>query len=256
MFTVAQGFSTNNSENFRHVGGSSTNTAWTWSTFSGTPSQSNTQVQFGTSSGNFLSGNNSAISNSTATFMNVGSGDFTIEAWIWVPTARITGGTGTGDLIVNNTTNGLGVRFGNGYQSNAYKAISIFQRNGSDGNYANVTLTGNTWTHVAVQRYGSNISFWANGTYLGGNATYKTAALNSTTFANNTSTAQTIGGYNGGEYVGIYVDELCVSRYARYRRPTANIVVPTQPFFVDQYTNLLMHFDNGNGNTTFTNATS
>lgn len=254
MFAVAQGFSNNNQLNYRHVGGSSTNSALTWTTFAGAPSQSNVQIQFGTSSGNFIA--NSAISNTSGTFMNVGSGDFTIEAWIWLPSSHATGTTSTGDLIVNNVNNGLGIRFGNAYQSNSFKAISLFQRNGSDGNYANVTFTANTWTHVAAQRLGNTISFWANGTYLGGNTTYKTAPLNAVTFANNVSTAQTIAGYNGGEYMGTYIDELCVSKYARYRNPTANIIVPTQPFFVDQFTTLLMHFDNGNGNTTFNNATS
>jgi hypothetical protein len=53
---------------------------------------------------------------------------------------------------------------------------------------------------------------------------------------------------SGGGSIEAWIDELRISDVARYR---ANFAVPTEPFFLDAYTVMLFHFDEGSGNTTY-----
>jgi hypothetical protein len=169
---------------------------------------------------------------------------------------------------VNNVTNGVGVRFGNnGGSDSRLNQISCFKRGGADGEYVNYTWPRDQWNHWVVQRTGggttlAKFNFWANGAQIlpvlagpGGN-------IANTSFANSVAlTPITIGNYNSGGtgaegLRGIYLDEVSVSpTFARYDT-VGNIVVPIEPNVVDTQTGLLMHFDNGNGNVTFNNATS
>lgn len=169
-----------------------------------------------------------------------GTGDFCIEAWVYVPTAR---NTSTGDFICLDTTGGAAIRFGYGYNAGTINYIQIFARGSSDMDWVPYTWTRDTWTHFAVQRKSATMSFWANGNKLTGGGGSGGGSYNFTT-----STATlVIGSYTANtadEDIMSYVDELCVSNSWRYDDSQSTYNVPTAPFSVDQYTCLLHHFDN------------
>jgi len=169
-----------------------------------------------------------------------GTGDFCIESWVYVPTGR---DTTTGDLICLDTTGGCAIRFGTGYNSGTINNIQIFARGAADMDHKPYTWTRDTWTHWAVQRKSSVMTFWANGDKLttGGGGSGGGA------YDFSTSTADlVVGSYTfdtTDEDIKMYVDELCVSSSWRYDDSDSTYNVPTSPFSVDEYTRLLMHYD-------------
>lgn len=173
-----------------------------------------------------------------------GTGDFCIEGFVYVPSGRA---AGTGDPICFNASGGLCVRFGAGYNSGGFNNLQIWARGQADLDYAVYTWPTNAWTHWAVQRKSATISLWANGyklTRLDGPTSPYTAA--SRNFASGTAQV-TIGSYdNGGaadESVRASLDEICVSNSWRYDDTQSSYQIPTDAFFVDQYTSLLIHAD-------------
>jgi len=253
--------------NQRQEGTPSTNSSFTWTKqpASGNAYIDTAIVQFGTGSlyGNTGGGYIQTVTSNTA--LDVGTGDFTVEGWVYIPTARAN--NQTADIIVNNRTGGLGIRFGATYNntSSGLNAISTFARAGTDGPYALYTWPRNQWLHFVAQRSNTaagaanvRFTYWVNGVKLnnsgGGN-------LNAQNFATTTTGPLTIGNYNSGGLTdenlrGIYVDELTVAKgIARYDT-VGNIVVPVSSFVVDTYTGVLMHMDGTQGSTTFVNATS
>ena len=172
-----------------------------------------------------------------------GTGDFCIEGWVWVPAARSS--TQTGDMVALNVSGGLGIRFGNGYNSGSFNYIQIWARGQADLDRAPYTWPRDRWVHWAAQRKSGVISFWADGNKLvRENGPSGTAATRS--FASGTAQL-TIGSYdNGGssdETMKSWVDELCVSNSWRYDDSYSTYTIPTSAFTVDQYTNFLIHFD-------------
>lgn len=171
-----------------------------------------------------------------------GTGDFCIEGWVWIPSSR--GTATTGDPIVNNQTGGLGIRFGQGYNTGGFNYLSLFARGQADLDYAAITWPTDTWVHWAVQRKSSTVSFRANGNKLtisggsGGGARNFQAASSATL---------SIGSYNNGgttdETMKSWLDEVCVSNSWRYDDTYSTYTVPTSAFTVDTYTDMLIHFD-------------
>jgi len=169
-----------------------------------------------------------------------GTGDFCIEGWVYLPTGRT---AGTADVVCNNQSQGLCIRFGTGYLTGGVNHISIFARGSADLDYCNYTWTTNAWTHWAVQRKSGVISFWAGGSkqaIAGGTSasTYNFAAPSS---ANITMADYDSGG--GGEPLKGYLDEVCVSNSWRYDDAYSTYTIPTAAFTVDTITNMLIHFN-------------
>lgn len=252
--------------NQRRGGDPATNPSYTWTVPVGVANINTTIKQFGTGSMFGNTGGGYIQSTTSSNAMAVGTGDFTVEGWVYVPTARAN--NQTADIIVNNATSGLGIRMGPTYNNsgaNALNAISVFARASTDGPYANITWPRDQWNHFVAQRSNTaagaaNVvfTFWVNGTKLtntgGGN-------LNATNFGTANTTTITIGNYNSGGLTdenlrGMYLDEVTVTKGFQRYDTVGPIVVPVEPFVVDQYTGLLMHMDGTSGSTTFTNATS
>ena len=172
-----------------------------------------------------------------------GTGDFCIEGWVWVPAARSR--TATGVPIALNNTNGLSVRFGNAYNGGSFNWLSIFRRGQADLDRAPFTWPSETWCHWAVQRKNGVISLWANGQKLAReNGPSGTAA--SYSFAASTSAEIVIGSYvrnTTDETMKCWMDEICVSNSWRYDDTYSTYTIPTAPFTVDEYTNMIIHFD-------------
>lgn len=224
-----------------------TTTAATLSTFTFTgfnsANYSTAKAQFGAGALDVTGSNQIIQKTSWSGPYPSGTGDFCVEGWVWVPSSR--GSSSTGDPIVNNQSNGLGIRFGKSYNNpSGFNYLSLFQRNGADLDWAPITWPTDTWCHWAVQRKSATISLWANGNKLtiGGGSSGA-----STNFASPSSATLSIGSYNNGgttdETMKSWMDEICVSNSWRYDDTQSTYVVPTSAFTVDTITDMLIHFD-------------
>jgi len=156
-------------------------------------------------SGDYLASDNNNIG-------NFGTGDFTVEGWLWVPDhsalytvvdgrpATLTSATGWSVAI--NTSGGIYV----------YSGGTIIT--GTNGD-----VTTNTWHHYAFTRSGSNIKLFLNGTQQG--STYTTAR-------DYTANLFRVGGSGtGGEvFKGYQRDVRVVKGTALY---TSNFTKPDEP---------------------------
>jgi hypothetical protein len=250
--------------NARRTGGSSTNASQTWTASGAVTSTS--QFKFGTAS-EYVSTSSQYIQTSspTPTFMNYGTGDFTIEWWIYIPSTGVSSGhSPSSDLLSQDLAGGFGVRLAQRYDTNGLNTsspqyINIFARAQADLSYWTLPTNWPTsqWVFCALQRKGTTLSFWLNGTLCtrsdgpdGSGATRNFAS------AGGGSTVK-IGTADGANGVGpAYIDEICFSNTYRYDDTTIDIPVPTAAFNLDSYTTQLLHMDGSNGGTTFTNVTS
>jgi hypothetical protein len=171
--------------------------------------------KYGTGSLKF-NGSSDYLLISDNTSLQFGSGDFTIESWIYNTTtseqyvyAR-TASTGAGTIFgINSTGKWVGAVSTNGTSN-----ISVA---------SSASVTTNTWVHLALTRNGTTLTLWVNGVSAGTNTV--TGALH------NPSTSNYIGAAFATSllgYVNGYVDDLRITKgYARY---TATFTAPTAAF--------------------------
>jgi Concanavalin A-like lectin/glucanases superfamily len=261
-FAARQGyFSTVVTEaNARRVGTSSTNSSLTW-TASGVTT-SDTQFEFGNASARISTSTSEIQSNSTD-ILSVGTGDFTVEFWIYIDS--LSNHSASCDVFALDTSSGFGLRFAEKYDTNGLgsanpRYMNIFARAVADLDTFNLGASWpiDQWNFVVIQRKSGSFAAWVNGSL-----TTKTDASSSYNFTTSSGTVN-IGTADGGNGVGptggnttyVWIDEFCISNTYRYNEPTENIPVPTAAFTLDSYTTQLLHMDGTNGGTTFTNETS
>jgi hypothetical protein len=183
----------------------------------GSAAVSTTQSKFGGSSISLGSGNYVVmpLSNSSTNF---GTGDFTIECWIYqlskaasIPTifsnynSYTTGSIG----LFAGHTSGTATKYQVGYNGGALSLDAG-------------TIVYNTWVHLALVRSSGTISLYVDGTSVG-----------------SFSGAGTLNGVGSNFFIGVagdtpsttyingYIDEFRISKYARY---TSNFTPPTSAF--------------------------
>lgn len=160
------------------------------------------------------------------------SGDFTIECWYRLP------GTVPAILSFYNTDHLFYLTNDGGTAKYA-----VFQA-GSNRLLSNgITVSANTWYHVAYVRNGTTLTAYHNGTNAGNAVTYTTTIGNTT---------PTIGIYSSF-FLNGWIDEFRISNTARY---TSNFTAPTAAFVNDSNTLLLLHMNGTDGSTTFTDDNS
>jgi hypothetical protein len=243
--------------NARRTGSASTNASQSWAANGAVTSTA--QYQFGTASEYVSTSSQDIYTNSgSPTFMNYGTGEFTIEWWIYIPS--LASHSASCDLLSNDVSGGFGIRLAQSYNTNGLSSgspqyINIFARAQADLDYWTLPTNWPTgqWNFCALQRKGTTMSFWLNGTLC----TNTPNGGGTRNFSSNSSNNIRVGTADSGNGVGsAYIDECCWSNTYRYTDTTAAIPVPTAAFTVDSYTTQLMHMDGTNGGTTFTNATS
>jgi hypothetical protein len=245
--------------NARRTGTASTNASITYT--AGGAVTSTAQYKFGTASEYVATSNDEiATTAGSPSYMNFGTDEFTIEMWIYIPTVG-SGHSQSCDVMSNDTSNGFGFRLAQSYNTNSLNTanarfLNIFARQQADLDYWDLgsTWPAAAWNFVVIQRKGTTMSCWVNGTLLtrsdGSGGSGGTRDFSS-------GTSILIGTADGSNGVGpAYIDELCVSNTYRYTDDTSNIPVPTAAFTLDSYTSQLMHMDGANGGTTFVNETS
>lgn len=155
-----------------------------------------------------------------SSLFEIGSGDVTIECWVYVTSAP----SNAYDIATTNQAvsgNGWGLRLGSNM-----RPLFIFNTGGNTG-YTEVTATSaislNTWTHLAGVRYGNNIYIYVNGV-----SANTPTAVSGTQYSTFTGLSIGRNATNASWYYAGYIDELRVTKgLARY---TSNFSVPTAPF--------------------------
>jgi hypothetical protein len=154
--------------------------------------------------------------------LQLGSGDFCIEWWMY-PTAA-----GSNPIMWGEGSGGGGNYFNIHYNISGNGKIQVFI-DALSGSYVmeSGVLSANAWTHVAVTRSGSTFRLFINGTQA---ATYSNAgSVNS-------------GPLNiGSSYVGYISDSRTIKGSAVY---TSNFTPPTAPLTAITNTSLLLNFTN------------
>jgi hypothetical protein len=263
MFVARQGFFRSQGPaphpNPRREGTPDTNPAQSW-TAQGAVTKTAIK-EFGTASMFANTSNDEIITAVDPTFMDYGTGEFTIEWWQYIPS--LSGHGQSCDLFSQNLAGGFGLRLAQSFNTNGLssanpKYVNIFARAQADlDNWDITTRTGggswtaSQWYFCVIQRKGTTMSFWVDGELCtrsgsgGGTRNFASASVSSRVF---------VGTADGGNGAGpIYIDEMCWSNTYRYDDPAAAIPIPSAPFTVDSYTTQLMHMDGANDGTTFTN---
>lgn len=168
-------------------------------TFSGGATATTAVFKYGSSSFSF--NGTGGIETPHATALNVGSGDFCLEAWVR-PAALL--GIGRGAVLISKYTN-----LGYSYLAWLYRSQSSFQHfiifdytaNNSTRLFFQVNIdayyTASVFTHYAISRQGTSLRFFANGNLV------STQAIGTTTIFGGTAplriaTADAAGSPMGG----------------------------------------------------------
>ncbi len=173
----------------------------------GTAAVSNTQSKFGNTS-MYFDGSTSYLTTPSIQTNAIGTGDFTIECWIY-PT-NVIASQAIVDIRSPDTA-GAGFDF---YLNSSGKLSCSTALTGYITGTA--TISNNTWTHIALVRNGTSLKTYVNGTQDG----------STTNSANFTNSIIRVGGVLNGYFTG-YIDDLRISKFARY---TTNFTPPTSTF--------------------------
>jgi len=159
---LLHGDGTNGGQNNTFVDGSTNN-------FTITRNGNTTQGTFspyGDNWSNYFDGTGDYLSIGANAAFDFGTGNFTIEAWVYI----------AGNSALDGNGNRPGIIFA--VADSAYSASFIIDGNPSTTGtglilfgpaYSAVagTITQNTWHHLAVSKSGTSVYFWLNGTQLG-----------------------------------------------------------------------------------------
>ena len=147
-----------------------------------------------------------------------GSGNFTVEGWIYLNNVSSTKG-----IIFGRGSNSFCLRVGQSYLGNV-NGLGISRSGIADLEYCSFTFAISTWYHIAVVRSGTTIYFFVNGTQQ----TTQGSGGGSYTFASPTSGFYIGCNNDTNEPYAGYIDEFRVTKgYARY---TSNFTAPTSIF--------------------------
>lgn len=158
-----------------------------------------------------------------------GTGNFTIECWARVTTAKNQGIFHLANSYLPSSSSGVAAAI----RTDAGNLGWVLYSSGAVTGTSPTPAT-NTWYHLAVVRNSGTTTYYVNGSSV----TSKSDTTNYTA-----STFLAIGGYYSTSFLMVgQIDEFRVSNIARY---TSNFTAPTAPHVNDDNTVLLLHMDGG-----------
>lgn len=183
----------------------------------------------------------SNIAPSSGSFLNLGTSNYTIEFFVYLPT-----NSATNILLAATATNGLVVIIGNTKTALNKYGVGDVVSTGS-------ALSTNVWHHVAIVRAGTGAT--DTSIYVDGSRVVQGQDNNNWTV----TTAPRIGGNQASEFITAYISNLRVVTSAIYSG--ASITVPTAPLTAISGTTFLTlqnnrFLDNGTTAATFTTTGS
>ena len=179
----------------------------------GNTTGSTTQVKFADTKSMYFDGSDDYIIGPTISDLNIGTGDFTVECWLYETTTNtnkgIWDGRSTGSLTDGFTFTRIGTDTFRVWSGSALITTGSF-------------TIQNTWNHCALVRNSGTLTIYINGTSSG------TPVSNSTNFSNSGTFIIGAGRHSTGSnptaFITGYIQDLRVNNYARY---TANFTPPT-----------------------------
>ena len=185
----------------------------------GSTVHSTTQKKFGTSS-IYIDGHDDNLNTSADSDFDFGTGDFTIDAWIYP-----NGNQQYGTILAAMDSGQQSTSWNFGY-SNTVNEFSMWGEgdstfSGNDGS----AVALSTWTHIAFVKYGTNATQYINGV--------SSITATPVTTWNTTGTTAYIGPRYSNHlgtaayYLDAYLDEIRMSDVARW---TANFTPPTAAY--------------------------
>jgi hypothetical protein len=212
-------------------------------TASGNAQISTTQSKYGASG--YFDGAGDYINAPSGSQFQFGTGDFTVEMWVWASS-----NPGNYKCLFSNR----GVDASSIFLGIDPSAKLLYYR-GAFLITDSVALSLNQWYHVALVRTGSVITLYKNG-ISAGSVTDTTNLTGNTCFIAQESSL-------GSTYFNGYIDDFRISRFARYvsnfTPPTAALPTTASSTVADpyyNYTSLLLHMDGAEGGTSFTDNSS
>jgi hypothetical protein len=198
-----------NSTNAGIIDSSQKNTLTTY----GSAAVSNTQSKFGNTSISF-NGSTDYILADTNQAAQFGSGDFTVETWVYFSAL------GANKLIVESWNSAQAASW-QLYYSNTDTKIRWLIGTSTTVLTSSTTPSTGTWYHVAVARSGTSIKMFINGTQEASNT-------NSTAYSSTAPLAVGVQQSTSTNYLNGYIDDLRITKgIARY---TTNFTPPTSAF--------------------------
>ena len=184
----------------------------------GNTTGSTTQVKFANTKTMYFDGIDDHIVGPTVSDLNIGTGDFTAECWIYETTLNTNKGIWDG-RSTGSTTDGFTFTRIN---TDAFRIWSGGALITTDP----VTIQ-NTWVHCAVVRYNGTLTIYINGSSSG------TPVSNSTNFSNSGTFIIGAGRHGPGAtataFITGYIQDLRVSNYARYTATDETSNIPSAP---------------------------
>jgi hypothetical protein len=198
-------------------------------TVNGNSQISTAQSKFGGTSA-YFDGTGDYLSTNSSNDFAFGTGDFTVECWIY--SSDVSNPAQRGFLQTSDTAGGLKTSYTTGITILQGSTVSSGLNGGLVANVAGTSvgsstavITTNTWYHIALVRNSGTSTLYLNGTSVG----------SGTTTGNCSGTYLSIGGYYNTSYLYQgYLDELRITKgVARY---TTNFTPQTSEF--ENYGNL------------------
>ena len=182
---------------------------------------STTQSKWGGSSIAF-DGTGDALSTPANVNLAFGTGNFTIEMWVYGSTANNSSTIGGGwpRFFVLGTSQTAGC-----IESYVVSGGTIYVELFGSGSltFTASTLLNSTWNHFAVTRSGTTLRLFVNGTQQTSGTFSTNLNLPATSSSWIGAVSASVGNFNG------YIDDFRITKgFARY---TANFTAPTAPFF-------------------------
>ena len=200
---------------------------------------STTQSKYGGASG-YFDGTGDYLTVASNAAIAFGTGDFTIEMWIY----RTDSTFARRIIEFSDNKDNLDLNYNGAGSISYYNGSSVIAS--SSG-----IISLNTWTHIALVRSSGTVKVYVNGFSV---------LTQSTTPNTSSSRVLYIGGF-GNVWFNGYMDDLRISRFARYTStftpptaalPTTVSSTPADPYY--GYTSLLLHMDGTNASTNFVDS--
>jgi hypothetical protein len=170
----------------------------------------------------YFDGSGDSLSAASNAAFAIGTGDFSIECWIYfLGTAR--GGGASGEFFGSTTTGSIVLRYISG-------TLAISRTNTADDISASVTLTTGQWYHICATRTGTTGGLYLNGDRVATNSSYTASYAQ--------GDMQCISGTNG------YLSSCRLVKGSNPYGTGSTITLPTAPLTAVSGTSLLLNFTN------------
>jgi Concanavalin A-like lectin/glucanases superfamily len=180
----------------------------------GSAAVSSTQSKFGGTSISFNGTTDYITTTSVSNIQAFGSGDFTVEMWVYFNNT-----TGT-QVLFDGRPSGTSTTVN--YAVLTYASTLNYYTNNGNPSITGSALNANQWYHIALCRSGTSTRLFVNGIQVGSTLSDSQSYINGANRPILGADGNVVGSYFNG-----YIDDLRISKVARY---TSNFTPPTAAF--------------------------